>query len=74
MFTRTRRLVSFSSSVRSSSTFWPPRPMTMPGLAVWIVTMTWFALRSSSTRETAASDSRLRISLRMLRSSCSSSV
>src|SRR5437588_809236 len=42
-----------SSVFRSSSTFAPPLPITMPGLAAWIVMPTWFADRSISTQTRA---------------------
>ena len=49
MLPGTRRLVSRSRLWRMRSTFSPPRPITIPGLAVWIVTAAWLALRSIST-------------------------
>ena len=57
---------------RSASTFAPPLPMTMPGLAVWTVTVTWLMPRSMSTRLTLALDSRLPTSWRIVMSSLSS--
>src|SRR5581483_11927013 len=72
MLRRTFLPVFSSRSLRSSSTLAPDLPITMPGLAVWIVTVTWFADRSMSMRGTPASCSRLRISERMSRSSCRS--
>src|SRR3954469_25737008 len=43
--------------------------MTIPGLAVWMVTVTWLMPRSISTPLTLALASRLSISLRILMSS-----
>src|SRR5918996_5360463 len=54
---------------RSTSTLAPPLPMTMPGLAVWIVTVTWLMPRSISTPLTLALDSRRSMSVRMAMSS-----
>src|SRR5688500_11796522 len=54
---------------RRTSTFAPPLPMTMPGFAVWIVTVTWLMPRSISTPLTLAFDRRLSISVRMPMSS-----
>ena len=45
--------------------------MTMPGFAVWIVTVIWFALRSMSTREIPASTVPPMIRLRIMMSLCS---
>ncbi len=45
--------------------------MTMPGFAVWIVTVIWFALRSISTCEMPASTLPPMIRLRIAMSSCS---
>ena len=46
--------VSLPMELRSSSTFAPPLPMTIPGLAVWTVTVTWLMPRSISTWLTLA--------------------
>src|SRR6478752_4270371 len=54
---------------RRTSTFAPPLPMTMPGLAVWMVTVTWLMPRSTSTPLTLAFASRRSISWRMRMSS-----
>src|SRR6187431_1583067 len=54
---------------RRTSTFAPPLPMTMPGLAVWIVTVTWLMPRSISTPLTLALASRRSMSWRILMSS-----
>src|SRR6185295_3770020 len=54
---------------RRTSTFAPPLPMTMPGLAVWIVTVTWLMPRSISTPLTLALASRRSMSLRIAMSS-----
>src|SRR6187551_390131 len=54
---------------RRTSTFAPPLPMTMPGLAVWIVTVTWLMPRSISTPLTLALARRLSMSARILMSS-----
>src|SRR6185369_2350933 len=54
---------------RRTSTFAPPLPMTMPGLAVWIVTVTWLIPRSISTPLTLALASRRSMSLRIAMSS-----
>src|SRR5688572_13006071 len=48
--------------------------MTIPGLAVWIVTVTWLIPRSISTPLTLALASRLSISWRILMSSCREAV
>ena len=69
---RTFLPVAASRFFRKSSTFAPPLPMTIPGFAAWIVTPTWFADRSISTRGTPASASRRRIVLRIVMSSLSS--
>src|SRR6478735_10279484 len=50
----TRRFVSAPICWRRISTFAPPLPMTIPGLAVWIVTVTWLMPRSISTPDTLA--------------------
>src|SRR3954452_20394738 len=55
----TLRLESAPICCRRTSTFWPPLPMTMPGLAVWTVTVTWLMPRSISTWLTLALASRL---------------
>src|SRR6186997_384024 len=54
---------------RRTSTLAPPLPMTMPGLAVWMVTVTWLMPRSISTPLTLAFDKRLSMSVRMAMSS-----
>src|SRR6478672_9229088 len=54
---------------RRTSTFAPPLPMTMPGLAVWIVTVTWLMPRSISTPLTLALASRRSMSVRIAMSS-----
>jgi hypothetical protein len=71
MLRRSRRSVAFCSAVRSRSAFWPPRPMTMPGFAVFTVIVTWLALRSISTWLIAASGSVRSTRCRSRRSSCS---
>src|SRR4051812_18774589 len=50
----TRRFVSPPICWRRISTFAPPLPITIPGLAVWIVTVTWLMPRSISTPDTLA--------------------
>ncbi len=62
----------FSRSSRSWSTDDPPLPMTMPGLAVWMVTVSW-ALdeRSVSIFAMPALRRRARIVRLISRSSCS---
>src|SRR3954454_3944565 len=65
----TLRLVSAPICWRRISTFAPPLPMTIPGFAVWIVTVTWLMPRSISTPLTLALASRLSISWRILMSS-----
>ncbi len=64
--------VSLPMFVRSASTFAPPLPMTMPGLAVWTVTVTWLMPRSISTWLTLAFDSCRATSSRIRMSSWSS--
>src|SRR6185436_12268892 len=59
---------------RSTSTLAPPLPMTMPGLAVWIVTVTWLMPRSISTPLTLAFACRRSMSVRIAMSSFSESV
>src|SRR4029079_17844681 len=54
---------------RRTSTFAPPLPMTMPGLAVWISPVTWLIPRSISTPLTLALASRRSMSLRIAMSS-----
>src|ERR687897_19052 len=54
---------------RRTSTLAPPLPMTMPGFAVWIVTVTWIMPRSISTPLTLAFDNRLSMSVRIPMSS-----
>src|SRR6476661_8302685 len=65
----TRRFVRPPICWRRTSTFAPPLPMTMPGLAVWIVTVTWLIPRSISTPLTLALASRRSMSLRIAMSS-----
>src|SRR5918993_1147056 len=65
----TLRLLSAPICWRRTSTFAPPLPMTIPGLAVWIVTVTWLMPRSTSTPLTLALASRLAMSWRILMSS-----
>src|SRR6478609_568990 len=65
----TLRVVSAPICWRRTSTLAPPLPMTIPGLAVWIVTVTWLMPRSISTPLTLALASRLSISARILMSS-----
>src|SRR3954447_1151508 len=65
----TLRLVRAPICWRRISTLAPPLPMTMPGLAVWMVTVTWLMPRSISTPLTLAFASRLSISCRILMSS-----
>ena len=72
MFTLTALPVVLPRSWRSSSTFEPPLPITTPGFAVWIVTVTWLVERSMSMRAMAASRRRERIALRIETSSLSS--
>jgi len=69
MFTFTALPVVLPSTCRSSSTFAPPLPITTPGFAVWIVTVTWFVERSMSMREIAASRRRARMAARIVTSS-----
>src|SRR4026209_2246613 len=54
---------------RRTSTFAPPLPMTIPGLAVWMLTVTWLMPRSISTPLTLAFDNRLSMSVRIAMSS-----
>src|SRR5215213_14845 len=70
----TFRFVSAPICWRRISTFCPPLPMTMPGLAVWTVTVTCPKFRSISRPETLALASRLSTSWRMARSSLRRSV
>ena len=63
--------VSLPTFVRSASTFAPPLPMTIPGLAVCTVTVTWLMPRSISTWLTLAFDSCLATSSRIRMSSWS---
>src|SRR5687768_10781944 len=65
----TLRLLSAPICWRRTSTFAPPLPITMPGLAVWMVTVTWLMPRSISTPLTLAFDNRLSISVRIAMSS-----
>mgnify|MGYP003694199717 CR=1 FL=1 len=60
----TLRFVSAPICWRRISTFWPPLPITMPGLAVWTVTVTWPKLRSISRPLTLALASRFSTSWR----------
>src|SRR5690349_12087379 len=70
----TLRLLSPPICWRRTSTFAPPLPMTMPGLAVWIVTVTWLIPRSISTPLTLAFASRRSMSVRIAMSSLRESV
>src|SRR3954453_15757522 len=54
---------------RRTSTLAPPLPMTIPGLAVWIVTVRWLMPRSISTPDTLALASRRSTSWRIPMSS-----
>src|SRR5512147_1998632 len=65
----TLRLVMAPICWRRISTLAPPLPMTIPGLAVWMVTVTWLMPRSISTPLTLALASRFSISWRILMSS-----
>src|SRR5207342_2698856 len=65
----TLRVVSAPTCWRSTSTFAPPLPMTMPGLAVWMVTVTWLMPRSTSTPLTLALARRRSMSWRIAMSS-----
>src|SRR6266550_2930651 len=65
----TRRFVRPPICWRSTSTFAPPLPMTIPGFAVWIVTVTWLMPRSISTPDTLALASRRSTSWRIPMSS-----
>src|SRR5574338_325296 len=65
----TLRLDSAPICWRRTSTLAPPLPMTMPGLAVWIVTVTWLMPRSISTPLTLAFARRLSMSWRIAMSS-----
>src|SRR5580765_6499576 len=65
----TLRVVSAPICWRRTSTFAPPLPMTMPGLAVWMVSVTWLMPRSISTPLTLALASRLSMSWLILMSS-----
>ena len=69
MFTFTIFPVVLPRTCRSSSTFAPPLPMTTPGFAVWIVTVTWLVERSMSILAIAASRRRARIVSRIVMSS-----
>src|SRR5687768_204400 len=70
----TRRLVSAPICWRRISTLAPPLPMTIPGFAVWIVTVTWLMPRSISTPDTLALASRRSTSLRIEMSSLTRAV
>src|SRR6478672_1115830 len=65
----TLRVVRAPICWRRTSTLAPPLPMTIPGLAVWMVTVTWLMPRSISTPLTLALASRLSMSWRILMSS-----
>src|SRR6185312_15347100 len=65
----TRRFVRPPICWRRTSTFAPPLPMTIPGFAVWIVTVTWLMPRSISTPDTLAFASRRSTSWRIPMSS-----
>src|SRR3954462_5416805 len=70
----TRRFVSPPICWRRTSTFAPPLPITIPGLAVWIVTVTWLIPRSISTPDTLAFARRRSTSRRIVMSSLRRSV
>src|ERR1051325_10285102 len=70
----TRRFVSPPICWRRISTLAPPLPMTIPGFAVWIVTVTWLMPRSISTPDTLAFARRRSTSWRMPMSSLRSDV
>src|SRR3954452_11114552 len=65
----TLRVVMAPICWRRTSTLAPPLPMTIPGLAVWMVTVTWLMPRSISTPLTLALASRLAMRARILMSS-----
>src|SRR3954452_21153860 len=65
----TRRLVRPPICCRRTSTLAPPLPITIPGLAVWIVTVTWLIPRSISTPDTLAFARRFSTSRRIVMSS-----
>src|SRR6266550_3607363 len=65
----TLRVVIAPICWRRISTLAPPLPITIPGLAVWMVTVTWLMPRSISTPLTLALASRLSMSARMSMSS-----
>src|SRR5262245_36751793 len=65
----TLRLLKAPICWRRTSTLAPPLPMTMPGLAVWIVTVTWLMPRSISTPDTLALARRRSMSVRIAMSS-----
>src|SRR5215210_2777354 len=65
----TLRLVRAPICWRRTSTLAPPLPMTIPGFAVWMVTVTWLIPRSISTPLTLAFASRLSMSWRIVMSS-----
>ena len=67
--TRTFLPLIRSSSSRRASTDAPCLPITIPGFAVWMITVNWLALRSVSIRATPALRRRLPISRRIARSS-----
>jgi hypothetical protein len=73
MVTLIRLPVIASSVRRSSSTLTPLLPMTMPGLAAWMVTVIMLAERSISTLATPASAMRVMMCSRTLTSSSSRS-
>ena len=64
---------SFAVSPRSFSMSSPFLPITMPGRAVWIVMLTFFAARSISMRLTEASASFFFRNSRTRKSVCTSS-
>src|SRR4051794_15171816 len=70
----TRRFVRPPICCRRTSTLAPPLPMTIPGLAVWIVTVTWLMPRSISTPDTLAFARRRSTSRRIVMSSLRRSV
>ena len=54
MFTFTGLPISLATSARMASTPTPPLPMSLPGRAVWMLTVTLLAARSMSILATPA--------------------